>query len=132
MKPLNRILALAAIGLMAVGCAETAPAAEFGNLQLTANNTPPGQISLQADRITLAEGAALSVTAEVESRTSEPYSVSTELDLRTSDSTVFQVYPSGGVSFVLVGISEGESCLEVVVDGSVESCVDVVIQARDI
>lgn len=132
MKSLNRILAFAAIGLIAVGCAETPPTAEFGDLQLTANNTPPGQISLQADRITLAEGAALSVTAEVESRTAEPYNVDTELDLRTSDSTVFQVYPSGGVNYVLVGISEGESCLEVIVDGSVEDCVDVVIQPRDI
>ena len=52
------------------------------------------------------------------------------LDLDSQDGDVLQVVPgSGTYNFVLIGIREGETCIEVEVDFEVQECIPVRVVA---
>lgn len=123
-----RLLALSLFALTPLGCSE--PTAKYGDVSLTALNNPPGIVSLEDDEIGLSAGAAAYISTRLESRTDENYPSSTELDMRSRDPEIFQVYNGEGRAFVLIGIAEGTSCLEIVVNNTVEDCIDVVIGER--
>jgi hypothetical protein len=123
----KRILcALAALTLMACVRDE-----KYDGLSFDVQSSPPVPVSVESDRIELIVGIAVKI--EVSPRSAgRSYSSRDQVDLRADDSDLFEVYGAEDPrEFVLVGLREGESCLEVNINGRMEECIEVRILPAD-
>ena len=128
MKTLLRTFAIAALSVGAIACNP-----DYHTVRLTTESNPPAAVNIRGNRVELPTGIAVVVEAELVSRTSEDYPGRGELELYSSDSNVFEVYPRPShEEFVIVGINPGTACMEVVVDGRQEDCIDVTVTAAPI
>jgi hypothetical protein len=128
MKTLLRTITLAALSLGAIACNP-----DYQTVRLTAESNPPAAVNIRGNRVELPAGIAVVVEAELVSRTNEDYPGRGELELYASDPNIFEVYPRPNhEEFVVVGINPGEACMEVVVDGRQEDCIDVTVTAAPI
>ncbi len=112
--------ALAALVLMACVRDE-----KYDGLSFDVQSSPPVPVSVEGDRIELVAGIAVKV--EVEPRSSgRSYSSDDQVNLRADDGDIFEVYGAEDPrEFVLVGLREGESCLEVRINRRMEECIEV-------
>jgi hypothetical protein len=123
----KRILcALAALTLMACVRDE-----KYDGLSFDVQSSPPVPVSVESDRIELIVGIAVKI--EVSPRSAgRSYSSRDQVDLRADDNDLFEVYGAEDPrEFVLVGLREGESCLEVNINGRMEECIEVRILTAD-
>ena len=105
------------------GCAP-----DFGHVELEPLSTPPVPVSVRGSRVELPAGVAVAVKAELFSESARPYDDTNSLDLLSQDRVIFTTYPRAEpYEFVLVGVNPGETCMDVVIDGDAEGCVDVVV-----
>ena len=108
---------------MLAGCAP-----DFSHVELEALSTPPVPVSVRGSRVELPAGVAVAVKAELFSESARPYDDTYSLDLLSQDRVIFTTYPRAEpYEFVLVGVNPGETCMDVVIDGDAEGCVDVVV-----
>lgn len=112
--------ALAALVLMACVRDE-----KYDGLSFDVQSSPPVPVSVEGDRIELVAGIAVKI--EVKPRSAgRSYSSNDEVNLRADDSAIFEVYGAEDArEFVLVGLREGESCLEVRINRRMEECIEV-------
>ncbi len=123
MKTATRRLLLPALGLIGLGCQ---PA--YDTISLSVESNPPATVTVRGGRVELPAGLAVVVHADLRSQTREDYPGDGELELFSSDASVFEVYPRpSDQQFVIIGIEPGEACMDVVVDGNLEDCVEVTV-----
>ena len=119
----QQTFALVALALAGLGCQPS-----YDTISLSTESNPPAPVTVRGNRVEMAAGTAIVVEADLRSHTREDYPGEGELELFSSDQNVFDVYPRPNhEEFVLVGIAPGDACLDVVVDGRLEDCVDVTV-----
>lgn len=128
MKTTLRTLALSALGMITVGCTP-----DYHTVRIEAESNPPAPVNIRGNRVELPTGIAVVIEADLVSRTREDYPGRGELELYSADRNVFEVYPRPNhEEFVIVGINPGSACMDVVVDGRQEDCIDVTVTAAPI
>ena len=116
------------LGLFAVGLVACSP--DYQTVRLSAVSNPPAAVEIRGNRMDIPAGIAVVIRAELVSSTNEEYPGNGELELYTSDASIFDVYPRpGNEEFVVIGIAPGTACMDVVVDGPLEDCVEVTVGA---
>lgn len=119
---MNQRISIIVAALALVACVRDE---KYDGLSFRVQSSPPVPVSVEGDRIELVAGIAVKV--EVQPRSSgRSYSSSDRVSLRADDSAIFEVYGAEDLNeFVLVGLREGESCLEVRVNRRMEECIEV-------
>jgi hypothetical protein len=104
---------------------------KYDGLSFDVQSSPPVPVSVESDRIELIVGIAVKI--EVSPRSAgRSYSSRDQVELRADDSDLFEVYGAEeSREFVLVGLREGESCLEVNINGRMEECIEVRVLPAD-
>lgn len=120
------MFALAALTLMACVRDE-----KYDGLAFDIESSPPVPVSIESDRIDLIAGIAVKI--EVAPRSAgRSYSSKDQVNLRADDSDIFEVYGAENPrEFVLVGLREGETCLEVRINRRLEECIEVRVLPAD-
>lgn len=112
---------MAALTFAGFGCQPS-----YDTISLSTESTPPAPVVVRGNRVELPAGVAIVVSADLQSETREDFPGNGELELFSSDKAVFEVYPRPrDEEFVIVGIAPGQACIDVVVDGRLEDCVEV-------
>ena len=115
-------IAIAFCTLYALACV---PDEKYDGLSFDVQSAPPVPVSVESDRIELVSGIAVKVKVKPESD-GRSYSSKDLVTLRAEDDTTFEVYGSEDPrEFVLVGLREGSSCLEVRINRREEECIEV-------
>lgn len=123
MKSSAHALILTVLALGGLACQPS-----YDTISLSSESNPPAPATVRGNRVELPAGTAVVVNAQLRSETRESYPGSGELELFSSDKNVFEVYPRpDDEEFVIVGIAPGEACMDVVVDGRLEDCVEVTV-----
>jgi len=120
-----RSLMLGAMTFAALACSP-----DYQTVRLTAVSNPPAAVNIRGNRIEIPAGIAVVIRADLVSSTNEDYPDNGELELYSSDQSIFDVYPRpDDAEFVVIGIAPGMACMDVVVDGRQEDCVEVTVGA---
>jgi len=119
---MNRRISCALAALVLSACVRDE---KYDGLAFDVQSSPPVPVSVESDRIELVAGIAVKVAVKPAS-SGRSYSSSDQVNLRADDSDIFEVYDSEDArEFVLVGLREGESCLEVRINLRMEECIEV-------
>lgn len=106
----------------AVGCGEDT---EYAGLSFELLSAPPVPVSVESDVIEIPAGIAVMVEATPES-SGRSFSDNVLLNLRADDEDRLGVYATEqDHQFVLVGLREGRTCLEVRVNRMERECIEV-------
>jgi hypothetical protein len=104
---------------------------KYAGLTFDVQSSPPVPESIESDRIELVAGIAVKVKVKPESG-GHSYSSTDIVALRADDSDIFDVFGAEDArEFVFVGLREGESCLQVLINGRDQECIDVRVLAAD-
>jgi hypothetical protein len=118
-------LSLFALALAAIGCAPS-----YGSVDFDPISAPPAFVDISEALIVMPAGVAVVVQATLHSDSREDYDDTYRLDLISRDRDVFTTFRRpDDREFTLVGVLEGQTCLEVRIEGDVKDCIDVEIQA---
>jgi hypothetical protein len=116
--------------LVCTGCADDRK--EYAGLSFDVQSAPPLPASVESDRIELVVGVAVQVGVEPVSTGGREYSEDDLLALRADDADVLGVYATEDArTFVLVGVREGDTCLQVKINRREQECIDVRVLAAD-
>jgi uncharacterized protein YggU (UPF0235/DUF167 family) len=97
---------------------------KYEGLSFDVQSAPPVPVSVESDRIELVAGIAVKVRVKPESD-GRSYSSKDLVTLRADDSAIFEVYSAEDArEFVLVGLREGASCLEVRINRRAQECIE--------
>jgi hypothetical protein len=103
-------------------------APSYGTVALEPISTPPVTVTVRDFLVEMPAGIAVVVRASPESGNANEYDETYKLDLISKDRDVFTVYRrEDRREFVFVGIAEGETCVEVIIDGTPHDCIDVTV-----
>jgi hypothetical protein len=106
------------------GCAP-----EFETLVIEKRSSPPASVQLGGDAIVVPPGIAVVVEVEPKSATREEYEDDAVVELLSADARIFDVLAgTEDREFAFVGITEGETCMEVRIDGHEVDCIDVQVR----
>ena len=123
---MRRLLLASALFAALGGSIACAPA--YGTVEIEPISTPPVSVTVRDFLIEMPAGIAVVVQATPRSDNANDYDETYKLDLISRDRDVFTVYRrEDRREFVFVGIAEGETCLEVIVDGTPHDCIDVTV-----
>jgi hypothetical protein len=112
------------LGLLATACVDDHPI--YDGVAFEVESAPPSPVSVESDRIELVVGVAVRVYAEPISRSDVEYRNRDAFSLRSEDPDILEVYNTDDErTFVLVGVAEGRTCLEVRVNRRERECIDV-------
>ncbi|HEY8378454.1 MAG TPA: hypothetical protein VIK91_18285 [Nannocystis sp.] len=113
--------ALVALG----GCSPRYEAVDF-----VLRSQPPVPVRVDRDQIEIPVGLAVAVHAELVSGSNIEYTEEDRLELRSKDTGVLLAEDTSGAhNFVLIGVSEGETCVAVIVQLEEEDCIPVRVTA---
>jgi hypothetical protein len=117
------VVGLAFVVFTGIGCEP-----EYDESRLSQQSNPPGEVYLTGETLDVPAGIAVLVRVDPRSSSKEPYSSDTDVELRAKDTGILNVKRGLEVrQFVLIGISPGNTCLEVVINGTVEECIDTMV-----
>lgn len=123
MKRLLQTFAAVALAGSTIGCMPN-----YSSIEIDTVSTPPASTTVRDHFIEIPAGVAVVIRAEPLSNNHREYKGGTSLDLFSSDRTIFSTFPRPSSSeFVIVGLEPGRACLEVVVEGDQEDCIDVTV-----
>jgi len=104
-------------------------APDYAYLDVDPVSTPPVFVDITDASITLPAGIAVVVKASPRSGNSEDYDENNQLDLISQDRDVLTTFRRDDPrQFVLAGVFEGETCVEVRIDGDVKDCIPVLVE----
>lgn len=125
--PFMSRLALGAALLTLSGCG---PSYDYTDLTLA--SPAPVPVQLSPSQIRLPVGIAALVVADPQSSSASQYEDYDEVVLRSNDTSLLDVFPGPNErEFVLVGLQEGSTCVEVVIARQVEECIPTTISAPE-
>lgn len=110
--------------LASAACDDDSP--RYAGLEFDVQSAPPSPVSVESDRIELSAGLAVKVGVDPISAGGAEFTRRDKLALRADDEDVFAVYATEDArEFVLVGLREGETCLQVKINRQERECIDV-------
>lgn len=116
---------LAPIALASLACGP-----QYATLDIDVLSAPPVVVDVRDTSIELPVGVAVHVKAAPISNSNKRYG-NERMTLDTNDSGVFEVQVTAHPRrFVFVGVSPGETCMRVVLEGVEEDCIPVEISAQ--
>lgn len=116
---------LAAIGasLLLGSCGESP---EYGGMTINLLTHPPVRVNIEDDRIELPVGIAFLIKALPVSSNSDRYTSSDDMELSSQNGSILGVYEADRITkAVLVGVSIGNTCMRVEINGRDEDCIPV-------
>ncbi len=120
-----------AFAILTLGLA-TACSPRYDHTTLTLGSPAPVPVQLSPAQIQLPAGIAALVVAEPQSSNANLYDEYYEVELRSQDPGVLDVYPGPQErEFVLVGLREGTTCVEVVIQRDVAECIAATVRAPE-
>jgi hypothetical protein len=106
------------------GCDEDSP--RYAGLEFDVQFVPPVPVSVESDRIELIAGLAVKVGVDPISASATDYSGRDLVTLRAEDADLLAVYGTEDArEFVLVGLREGDTCLQVKINREERECIEV-------
>lgn len=121
MKAVRSLLLLACV---CAGCDDDNP--HYAGLSFDVQSAPPIPVSVESDRIELIAGLAVKVGVEPLSSSGTDYQARDLVTLRADDADLLAVYGTEDArEFVLVGLREGDTCLQVRIDRVERECIEV-------
>ncbi len=124
---MKRLLPLFALcsALLAVACQP-----HYDGLELTLSSEPPVPVRISGEEIELPVGIAVAVEVEPQSSGRFNYYEDDPLELRSQDREILRVEVTEDPRiFVLVGVSPGETCVEIEVVGEDHGCIPATVIA---
>ncbi len=116
--------------LVVATCVGVSCGPEFDYLDLYVVSEPAFAVDVGSDAVRLPAGATVVVTAHPRSSKRKDYDSNTDLELNSENDAVFAVNPGlHRNEFAFIGISPGQTRIEVRVDGHLEDHIDVVVTA---
>lgn len=113
------------IALCALALAACIRDEKYDGVTFVIQSAPPVPVSVESDRIELVAGIAVKIEVKPHSG-GRSYSSKDVVALRANDNLIFEAYGAEDPrEFVLVGLREGDSCLEVRVNRREEECIEV-------
>ena len=105
---------------------------KYDGLIIEPVSTPPTSVTVRPFLFELPVGVAVVISVRPRSSGFEHYDSNTRVELVSLDRSVFNVQRrEKDREFVLVGVSPGETCVEVRVDGVPQECIEAVVRAQD-
>ncbi len=122
--------AAALAGLLALTSLLTACGPNYAGTQFHPRSTAPVPVSLEPGRITLPVGIAITARVDPQSTNNHEYDEYYQLRLSSQDTSVADV-KRGPLEreFVFIGVDEGTTCVEVVMNGEFYECIELIVQA---
>ena len=112
--------------LLAAGCGP-----DYGGLAIEIEGSSLAGDFVQARRMNLVLGHVVRVHARPRSLTSAVYEDAARFELSSADATIVRIFGDPQEwRWVIVARQTGVSCIEVLIDGKVEECVEVKIAAE--
>jgi hypothetical protein len=124
----RKIILLLMLSLLCIPACQDDP--EYKELTFTETNQPPPGYDtiVESDIIVLSPGIVQAVKADVEYK-GDRYLRGSFVDLSSQNENIFGVFSMGKKNqFLLIGRGEGQTCMEVTVNGEWEECIDVTIE----
>lgn len=119
---MTRISLLAALSLLTVACND---GPKYAGLEFEIESPVPVPVSFESDRIEIPAGVAVQVAVDPLSD-GDDYASDDAITLRPADDDLLGVYSGTRArEFVLVGLREGDTCLEVRINRHEKECIDV-------
>ncbi len=119
---MKRSLLAVTLAAPTIGCSPS-----FGNLEIEAVSNPPVGVTttIREDEFEIPAGVAIAVRVTPLSDNATPYEASDRVRLRSQDDSVLDVEPTENRRiFVLIGVAEGDTCVEVEINGGGVDCID--------
>ena len=105
--------------------ATTACQPDYGSLEVELGTTPPAAASIHSTDFQIQIGTAVLINVKPVSANRNDYIETDTVEMTSQDRTVMDVEPGPEAwSFVLIGAGIGETCIDVVINGAVEDCID--------
>ena len=117
---------VAAVALMLTACAP-----DYGGLAIEIEGVALAGDYVESRRINLVLGHVVRVHARPRSLTSKVYEDSGRFEMVSASPDIARVYRDPeDWRWVIVGRSDGETCIEVRIDGKREECLEIQVQAE--
>jgi hypothetical protein len=108
------------------GCDDDEP--RYAGLSFDVQSAPPTPVSVESDRIELIAGLAVKVGVDPLSTSETDYEKHDVVTLRSDAADLLAVYGTQDArEFVLVGLREGDTCLQVRINRVEQECIEVTI-----
>lgn len=101
----------------------------YDHLELDLHSSPPVPVRVEDGDVELPVGVAIVIDVKPISANNYEYFDEDEVDLDAEDRKILRVDPTGDPRrFVLTGVSVGETCIRIEVQGEREDCVPASVQ----
>lgn len=121
----NRLLPLLGVTLGLAGCQP-----HLGYLEIEVKSSPPLPVSIHNHSFEVPVGVAVLIHVEPVSDNINNYVATDSVELTSQKSSVLDVEPGpDDRTFVLVGASPGDTCVEVYINGASEECIPATVLA---
>lgn len=108
--------------LLSLGGAACLP--DYGAIEVEVGSSPPVPVSIHSRDFQVPVGISVLINVTPISDNNNEYVETDTVDLTSQDRTILNVEPGPEErSFVLAGVGVGSTCVEVVINGSVEDCI---------
>lgn len=109
----------------------TACKADYGGLAIEVDGSALPGDDIESTRLRIVRGHAVRVHARPRSLSAETYDDSRRVQLHAASDDVARVYRDPDVwRWVIVGRAVGQTCIEVIIDGAVEECIEITVRAE--
>jgi len=105
---------------------------EYESLSIEPKTNAPKAMTLNEERIVITEGIAVLVEVEPVSGSRRDFGYDTKIELESKDDEVFEALPTDDDDeFVLIGVTPGETCMDVWVADEHRECISVQVSAAE-
>lgn len=119
------LLALAPLALLAAACGP-----RYDGVDIKLHSEPPVPVRVSDNEFELPTGIAVAIEVKPLSSNQFDYYQTDQLDLRSDDRGVLRVEPTENPRrFILIGVSPGETCVELEVDYEERGCIPATVLA---
>ncbi len=123
------LFALFAALLLSLGSAACLP--DYGAIEVEVGSSPPVPVSIHSRDFQVPVGISVLINVTPISDNNNEYVETDTIELTSQDRAILDVEPGPeDRSFVLVGVGVGSTCVEVVINGSVEDCIPTEVLAQ--
>jgi len=126
-RHLPTLAAAFALSLSAFGCQP-----DYASVEVEVGSSPPVPVSIHSRDFQVPIGISVLITVTPVSDNNNDYIETDTVELTSKDRTILNVEPGPeDRSFVLVGVGVGSTCVEVVINGSVEDCISATVTEQN-
>ena len=121
----------ALFGALLLSLGGTACLPDYGAIEVEVGSSPPVPVSIHSRDFQVPVGISVLINVTPISDNNNEYVETDTVELTSEDRSILDVEPGPEErSFVLVGVDVGSTCVEVVINGSVEDCIPAEVLAQ--